>query len=240
MNANSTELSIVAPLVRDGNDPILSYELNISKKPYAELTADQKSTQITTKECNFSTTELQNVSEIECKLVAGTDIQPNDTYYLTIFPKKNSLLGNPSKEIMFNYSTLLAATNNTISTGTSHSAAPDMCTANISWSQDNEKVTVTWDALTKNGKIRIEARGQSESSFKPYGVTDITAEKYVFIPSQSGTYIVKIVPLDNNNKEHGKPCLQTMHLQDFTVTEIKTQTGPKETLMIIGLIAVIG
>jgi hypothetical protein len=115
-----------------------------------------------------------------------------------------------------------------------------MCTANISRSQDNERVTVTWDAITVNGMVRIEARGENESDFSVIGTTNITDEQFTFIPSQAGTYLIKLVPLDTNGNEDGKACTQTMQLQDFVITEVNTQTGPKETLIIIGLIAVIG
>lgn len=121
-----------------------------------------------------------------------------------------------------------------------HSAAPDMCTANISWSQDNDKVTVTRDALVTNGSIRLEARGEDESAFTNIGTAAIANEQFTFTPSQAGTYLIKLIPLDSNNTEHGNPCTQTMQIQDFTITDVNTQTGPKETLMIIGLIAVIG
>lgn len=115
-----------------------------------------------------------------------------------------------------------------------------MCTANISRSQDNERVTVTWDAITFNGMVRMEARGENESDFSVVGTTNIADEQFTFIPSQAGTYLIKLVPLDTNGNENGKACTQTMQLQDFIITEVNTQTGPKETLIIIGLIAVVG
>lgn len=154
------------------------------------------------------------------------------------------MLGSPSEEITFNYQETYdeVMVDGTIedTPDTTHNAAPDMCTANISRSQDNDRVTVTWDALTTNGMIRLEARGEDESDFKTIGTTNISDEQFIFTPSQAGTFLIKLVPLDVNGNENGKACTQTMQLQDFTITQVNTQTGPKETLIIIGLIAVIG
>ncbi|USN56839.1 MAG: hypothetical protein H6766_07720 [Candidatus Peribacteria bacterium] len=240
IDATDTTLTIVAPIVYDGSDPILEYDVSYAGAPRADLEANNSTDQIETVSCTFVASELEGKQEIECDLNVGTDIQAEQTYYLTIFPRKNGLLGTPSEEISFNYQDIYDNRNTTDTTDTTHSAAPDMCAANISRSQDNDKVTVTRDALVNSGKVRLEARGESESAFRTIGTADLTAEQFVFTPSQAGTYLIKLVPLDANDTEYGKACTQTMHLEDFAVTAVNTQTGPKETLMIIGLIAVIG
>lgn len=239
-DVTDTTATVTIPVVKDNNEAITEYQLSYGTAPLVDLQANKSYDNIKQKVCAFTTEQLQNKTEIECALEVGSDIQSDQVYYITAFPKKNGNIGTPSKEITLNHSDLVKKGKQPQpTTDTAHSAAPDMCAANISRSQDNDKVTVTWTAQG-TGNLRIEARGSNENTFKTVGNAKVSAESFTFTPSKSGTYLVKLIPLTKDNIEHGKACTQTMQIQDFTITTINTKTWPKETLIIIGLIAVIG
>ncbi len=230
-------ITIAGPVVYDKEKPIINYDITLSEKPYESLSSMEKK-KARTEECGFTTVALEGKKEFECT-IDTKKMDKNKTYHVTIFPKKGINLGTNSKDITINHSELMKK--NTKNTNTTHNtAAKDFCaTENISHEQKNDKVTVKWKAGTNANSVRIDVRGgNSKNEFKNVGKTDAKKEQFTFTPSQSGTYLVKLTPLDKNNKA-GKSCTYTVPVSDFEVKTVKTHTGPRETLMIIGLIAVI-
>lgn len=68
IDATPSKLTIGAPIVYDGADPILEYDLEFAAAPRVDLEASDAMNQVITVACNFSAQEIEGREEIECDL----------------------------------------------------------------------------------------------------------------------------------------------------------------------------
>lgn len=59
VDATQSTLTIAAPIVYDGADPIVEYDLTFAAAPRTDLEANDATDQIVTVACNFSAEELE-------------------------------------------------------------------------------------------------------------------------------------------------------------------------------------
>ncbi len=244
---SDTSITITSPVIADDlGTTIENYTLQYSLQPSLDLIEWNKADQINKKDYNFGGAK----DTIEFVLKANDQIDADKTYYVSIVPKNGEgFPGDVSNEISFNLNDLnkanepAPAANNPApvaeNNNEQHSTAPDMCAANISYTQNNNNVTVTWKAVDPNARVNIHLRHASERDFRKITTVKISAESYTFVATRNGTHYIKLEPIDNNGKVFGKECVQTLRLKEFTKTEIPVapNNGPETTILlaILGL-----
>jgi hypothetical protein len=109
-----------------------------------------------------------------------------------------------------------------------------MCAANISYKQNNNNITVTWDAINPSARVNVYLRHASERDFRKITTVKISDESYTFVATRNGTHYIKMEPIDNDGKVYGKECVQTLRLQEFTKTTIPVapNNGPETSILL--------
>lgn len=253
-------ITISSPVLKDSFDQnITQYEVQYATASYIDLQTTDQLDSIIKKDFVFSAEELQGQTTINMPLFIGEDFEASSTYYVTLYPyNSDGLFGDNSEEFTFNLNDLLieqiaqqeieANDNLLIQEELSeqendttdeieniHNAAPDMCAANISYTQEDNKITITWTAID-TGMAQFDIRHTSEADFRTVTSVSIPDETYTFYPSQDGTHFLRITPLDDNGNKEGTECIQTINIEPFTVSAVNTNTGPTETALIIAII----
>lgn len=75
--------------------------------------------------------------------------------------------------------------------------AADTASANFTYILDNNKVTVSWKAISGATKFSFSTKEATQSTYTYVGDVDISKESYTFVISKKGLHTVKIVPVDN-------------------------------------------
>lgn len=79
----------------------------------------------------------------------------------------------------------------------------DTASANFTYSLDNNKVTVSWKAISGATKFSFSTKEATQSTYTYVGDVDISKESYTFVISTKWLHTVKIVPVDNAGASMG-------------------------------------
>jgi hypothetical protein len=241
---NDTSVTITAPVIADDlGTTIQNYTLQYATQPSLDLIEDNKADEIMKKDYNFPNAQ----DTIDFVLTAGDEIEADTTYYVSLIPKnEEGFPGDGSNEISFNLDDLNQVeeptptpsqnnpTPNNNDEAQQHNTAPDMCAANISYTQNNNNITVTWDAINPSARVNVYLRHASERDFRKITTVKISDESYTFVATRNGTHYIKMEPINTDGQAFGKECVQTLRLQEFTKTTIPVapNNGPETTILL--------
>lgn len=79
----------------------------------------------------------------------------------------------------------------------------DTASANFTYVLDNNKVTVSWKAISGATKFSFSTKEATQSTYTYVGDVDISKESYTFVISKKWLHTVKIVPVDNAGASMG-------------------------------------
>jgi len=184
---DQNSITIESPVINDDLGVVVtSYTVQYANAPITELIEQNKVNEIRQKEFTFDT----NINgTITMKMQAGADFEASKTYHFSVVPKNNEgFPGNVSNELSFNLADLMktgapAPTNNTPEGQEVQTNAIDMCAANISYTQEQNKITLKWTAIA-NKQVKLSIRHTSQRDFSPLATVKLTDEKYQFVAAK--------------------------------------------------------
>lgn len=113
---------------------------------------------------------------------------------------------------------------------------------NVSYTYENNMVTLTWTPGGSAEKAEIYIRHQGETAYDKLGTPMASDGKYTFKVTKAGNYFVKMVGLDNKGSAVGKEHVQTVKVDKVDMPEEPVKAAPKvgaATDILVGL-AIIG
>lgn len=134
-----------------------------------------------------------------------------------------------------------------------HDAPSETVLSQATYTFDNNKVTLTWNATSSVDLVEIYLKSQTQSDYQRVGTSLASNGKFAFEVLKSGIYQVKIVPVDDaanvvgkevvltikvDRQEEAAPAADPADPQPQPQEQVQTPpvVGPTENFMILFLI----
>lgn len=240
------KIVIKSPIIKDdlGNTS-KKYTLIYSKYPLSEIIENDYRDELKGK-----TFEFTNVgATISMELTSLADaITPSSVYYLSAMPQDgNNFFWDISNEIRFKLATQTHG-EWTYSDVIHSAAGADMRLANATCpvNTTNNSAVCTWTAIGGSDKVDISVYNPTSGIFERLASVNMNEEKFSFVLTRNGEYIVKFVP-NNNWQEYSltfvangitSPVWTTPWTTPPVIWKIPA-TWPKESILLVLAISVV-
>ncbi len=87
-------------------------------------------------------------------------------------------------------------TTDTTTTNEPLAGSADTASANFTYTLDNNRVTVKWNAIAWAAKFSFSTKELTQSTYTFLSDVNVTSETYSFVIGKVGSHTVKIVPID--------------------------------------------
>lgn len=192
---------------------------------------------------NFQDFEKIQDKEVDIEKTEGTmvflkldELEANKTYYVVVSPVHPT---DPQAEPL----TMISA-EVTFMTKDMAVSPTTKVFENVSYTYDNNMVTVTWTPSNAVDAAEIHIRHQSEGVYTKVGTPKMAEGKFTFSVNKSGNYFLKLIGTDASGKQMGQEHIQTVKVEEVQQQAEPVQAAPKvgpttDLLMILLVLGVV-